>query len=105
MADLAAGVISRILRLADKSHDAGGLPFDVPVDIIPAFASEDDDDGGADGFIFASVRPGTIFLICDNGHPLLTRIRRGMRARGICFIEYRLDAAHDRPMRQRREPR
>uniref|UniRef100_Q07KV4 Uncharacterized protein n=1 Tax=Rhodopseudomonas palustris (strain BisA53) TaxID=316055 RepID=Q07KV4_RHOP5 len=92
LADLAAGLDSRIVLLTAKSRDAGGLPFDVPVDVIPAFACADDDDDGAAGFIFASARPGTVFLICDNGHPLLNRIRRGMLAHGIRFIEYSIDA-------------
>jgi hypothetical protein len=105
MADLAAGLDSRIVLLAAKSPDAGGLPFDVPVDVIPAFACAGDGDDGAAGFILASARPGTLFLIRHNGHPLLNRIRRGMLARGIRFVEYRIDATDDDPARIRGDTR
>jgi hypothetical protein len=89
--EASAGDDSRIVLITTRSREAMPLPLDIAVDVLPVFASADSGrswsiDRAIFAYLFASVRPNTIFHIHDSRHPILIPIMQGIRALGIVYL-------------------
>jgi hypothetical protein len=89
--EASAGDDSRIVLITTRSREAMPLPLDIAVDVLPIFANADSGrswsiDRAIFAYLFASVRPNTIFHIHDSRHPILIPIMQGMRALGIVHL-------------------
>ena len=86
-----AGDDSRIVLVTTRSREAIPLPLDVTVDVLPVFANAGLSQGWSIdraifAYLFASVRPNTVFYVHDSRHPILIPIMQGLRALGIAYL-------------------
>jgi hypothetical protein len=89
--EASAGDDSRIVLITTRSREAMLLPLDVAVDVLPVFAEAGSArrwsiDRAIFAYLFASVRPNTVFHIHDSRHPILIPIMQGVRALGIVHL-------------------
>jgi hypothetical protein len=82
---------SRIVLVTARSREAIPLPLDIAVDVLPVFANGGLGQGWSIdraifAYLFASVRPNTVFHVHDSRHPILIPIMQGLRALGISYL-------------------